>query len=322
MPTLCFWPLTDVTSAGPDPFGSVPGAEEAAVGRAHFALRPGAAMRFIDLPDDGGAEADAPAIEPDVSYLIRPLASEDVADTAVVHLIDTPATGRGLASSERLKPGRAYRITGLEAEGMLTPFASQSICFAAGTLIATRRGPKPVEELTPEDPLQTSDNGYRPVQWVGRWRVGGLGAAAPVRFAPGVLGNDRALFVSGQHRVLIRPTTGPLAGEEVLVAAKALVGLPGIARAPCERVEWVHVMMPTHEVIFAESARAESMLAGHKTMMVMEPTQAKALRQSLSHDPFTGLPARPIVPTPKVEKLILQHRRGHTPLESAGLMRR
>ncbi|ADE86125.1 Hint domain-containing protein [Rhodobacter capsulatus] len=322
MPTLCFWPLTEVTSSGPDPFGSVPGSEEAALGRAHFVLRPGAAMRFIDLPEADGADPDGAAIEPDVSYRIRPLASEDLADTQVVHLIDTPATGRGLAASERLKPGRAYRITGLETEGMLTPFASQAICFAAGTLIATRRGPKPVEDLGPEDRLQTSDNGYRPVQWVGRWRVGGLGATAPVRFAPGVLGNDRALFLSGQHRVLIRPATGPLAGEEVLVAAKALVGLPGIARAPRARVDWVHVMMPTHEVIFAENARAETMLAGPKTMSVLEPTQALALRQSLSSDPFTGLPARPIVPTPKVAKLILQHRRGHSPLESAGLVRR
>ena len=327
MPTFCFWPLSEVTASGPDPFGqdpfgALPDAEAAARAQAHFALRPGAAMRFIDLPEADGAEPDGAAIEPEVSYLIRPLASEDVTETRVVHLIDTPATGRGLAASERLKPGRAYRITGIETEGMLTPFASQAVCFAAGTLIATRRGPKPVEDLRPGDRVQTSDNGYRPVQWVGRWRVGGLGAAAPVRFAPGVLGNDRALVVSGQHRVLLRPTTGPLAGEEVLVAAKALVGLPGIARAPVARVDWVHVLMPAHEVIFAENARAETMLAGPRTMNVLDPGQALALRQSLSGDPFTGLPARPIVPTPKVAKLILQHRRGHSPLESAGLARR
>jgi len=315
MPTFCFWPSEALIASGPDPFGLDTGANEAAVGQTTLALASGGAMRFLTLADDDGAP------EPEGSYLVRPLISDDPAETITLHLIDTPEEGRGLASAERLKPGRSYRIIGIEAEAMLTPFASQSICFAAGTLIATRRGPKPVEELVPEDPVHTSDNGYRPVQWVGRWRVGGMGAAAPVRFAEGALGNDRPLILSGQHRVLIRPTTGPLAGEEVLVAAKALVGLPGIARAPCERVEWVHVMLPTHEVIFAENARSETMLAGQKSLAVMEPSQAKSLKQSLTLDPFKGLPARPIVPTPKVEKLILQHRRGRSPAQSAGLAR-
>ena len=342
MPIFGAWQLSDLIVSGPDPFGSDATANASAVGVTTFSIAAEATVQLVTLADDdpnfedgdGDQELTAPTtfdgvtwgagasgeVETEYAYVIRPVGSSDPADNIIIYVLEFEGGVHGIASSAQLYPGRSYQIVGIASDDPVVPYANMAVCFAAGTLLATRRGPCAVELLQPGDRLQTSDNGYAPVQWVGRWRVNGHGASAPVRFAPGVLCNDRALFLSGQHRVLLRPTTGPLAGEEVLVAAKSLVGLPGIARAPCARVEWVHVMLPAHEVIFAENARAESLLLGPQALMMMEPTQARILRKSLSQEPLLALPARPIVPPGKVERMILQHRRGRSPAQSAGLM--
>lgn len=313
MPPHAVWQLRDLIVCGPDPFGLEGIANAEAVGASTLALRPGAVPR-------APARAEDCACASGYGYVIRPVRSDDPAENVVLRPVLVAGAPRAVATSAPLRPGQPYRIVAIEADGAKLQASGLSVCFAAGTLIATRRGPRPVETLRPGDRLQTSDNGYRAVDWVGRWRVNGQGASAPVRIAAGVLGNDRPLFVSGHHRVLLRPTTGPLAGEEVLVAAKTLVGLPGIARTPCARIEWVHVLLPAHEVIFAENARAESLLGGHRTRALLEPEQARLLGRALHADPLRALPVRPIVPPGKVARLILQHRAGRNPAQSAGLM--
>lgn len=330
--TIGAWQLSDLLVTGPDPFGSDATANDAAVNVTTLSLAPGATLRMVTLDDndanfengDGDQELVAPMVfdgvaygsgaagevETEYSYVIRPEGSTDPADNIVIYVLEFEAHVHGIAATARLTPGVTYRIVGIESQDPVVPYAGMAVCFAAGTLIATKRGPKPVETVVPGDRLQTSDNGYGAVDWVGRWRVNGWGASAPIRFAAGVLGNDRALYLSGQHRVLLRPICGPLAGEEVLVAAKALVGLPGIARAPRERVDWVHLLLPAHEVIFAENARTETLLIGPQALSVMEPEQARDLRRALAGAPQLALPARPIVPPGKVERLILRHRCG------------
>ncbi|MFD2174068.1 Hint domain-containing protein [Rhodobacter lacus] len=343
MPLFGAWQLSDLIISGPDPFGSDALANADAVGATTFTILPDATVRLVNLADDDAMFEDADGsqelatamtfdggsygtgsagdLETEYSYVIRPLGSHDPADNITIYALEVEAHVHGIASSERLLAGQTYQIVAIESNDPAVPYSSLAVCFAAGTLIATRRGPKPVETLMPGDRLQTSDNGFVPVDWVGRWRVNAQGASAPVRIAAGVLGNDRPLFVSGQHRVLLRPTAGPLAGEEVLVAAKSLVGLPGVARMPCARIEWVHVLLPAHEVIFAENARAESLLLGPQAMRIMEPVQARGLRDALAEAPLLRLPARPIVPPSKVGRLILQHRAGQGPAQVAGLQR-
>ncbi|PTV94594.1 Hint domain-containing protein [Rhodobacter aestuarii] len=341
MPTFGAWQLSDLIISGPDPFGSNAVANPDTVGATTFTINPAASLRFVTLSDDdsifedadGDQELVAPMVfdgvsygsggagdvETEYSYVVRPVGSNDPADNITIYVLEFEGDVHGIASSERLLAGRDYQIVAIESDDPTVAYTAMAVCFAAGTLIATRRGPKPVETLQPGDKLQTSDNGFRPVDWVGRWRVNGRGRSAPVRIAPGVLNNDRALYLSGQHRVLLRPTAGPLVGEEVLVAAKTLVGLPGITRLPCKRIEWVHVLMPEHEVIFAENARAESLLAGPRALSLIEPQQAQALRRELAEDPLHGLPARPIVPPAKVERMILSYRGGKGPAAVAGL---
>ena len=170
------------------------------------------------------------------------------------------------------------------------------ICFAAGTQIATPRGPRRVETLRPGDVVDTMDHGPRRLIWVGEQTRAGRGKAAPVRISARALGNDAAVLVSRQHRLLLRdPALAPrIGGAEGLVPAIHLVGRPGIALAPCSRVTWVHVMCDRHEILRAGGLWAESLLPGPQALRMMTPRHRVEILRLMRHM-IRPEPARPLL---------------------------
>lgn len=175
-------------------------------------------------------------------------------------------------------------------------------CFTAGTRIATPGGLVPVETLRPGDLVLTLDDGPRPLRWVGRRRVLAAGALAPVRIGAGALGPHGRLVVSPQHRILIRDRRAELLfGEaEVLVAAKDLVNGRCIVQRPGGEVEYLHLLLDRHAVLFAEGLAAESLLPGGEGLRgfgAEAVAEIRALFPAL--DPATGAgygpAARPIL---------------------------
>ena len=157
-------------------------------------------------------------------------------------------------------------------------------CFAAGTLIATLRGPVAVEAIRPGDRVLTRDRGFRPLRWAGRQAVSAARLAAaerlrPVRIAAGALGPGvpaRDLLVSPQHRMLLAgPEIAARFGTpEVLVAAKHLVGRPGITvEVPAGGIAYHHLLFDAHEVVLADGAWAESLFTGPMAMKLMPAAQ-------------------------------------------------
>lgn len=137
-------------------------------------------------------------------------------------------------------------------------------CFVAGTLIETADGSRAVEDISVGDLVMTLDNGLQPVRWQGKRTVHGVGNMAPIRFAPGAIGNDRELLVSPQHRMLITGWRAELffGEDEVLVAATHLVNGDTINRVPMRQVSYHHLMFDHHEVIFAQDVPTESFYPG------------------------------------------------------------
>ena len=138
------------------------------------------------------------------------------------------------------------------------------ICFAAGTLIETADGPVAVENLSVDDNLVTRDDGLQALRWIGARSVEASGKLAPITFEAGSLpGLENSLSVSPQHRMLISgPQAELLFGEpEVLVAAKHLVGMPGVSCEPTTMVTYYHLMLDQHQIVFAEGAETESFYA-------------------------------------------------------------
>ncbi len=144
-------------------------------------------------------------------------------------------------------------------------------CFGRGTRIATDRGEVAVEDLAPGDRVLTADHGPQEIRWVGARRVPALGKFAPIVFASGAIGNHRALSVSPQHRMLIGGATAAhlFGAEELLVPAKALVN--GTTIRACEGgwVDYFHILLDDHQVIFAEGARAESLYLGPQSLKAL-----------------------------------------------------
>lgn len=193
------------------------------------------------------------------------------------------------------------------------------ICFTPGVRIAVPGGERPVEDLRPGDPVLTADGRAEPLVWTGRRALVAADLAAalqlrPVRIRAGALGAGlprRDLAVSPQHRLLVRSrVVGRMTGggEEALVPAKALAGWPGIAvEADCTAVDYIHVMCHAHEVILAEGAALETLLAGPMALRMMG-AEARAeiavLFPALLRDGPPPRPARPILPRRRVPGLL------------------
>lgn len=152
-----------------------------------------------------------------------------------------------------------------------------SVCFCAGTLIETEAGPRPIETLRPGTRIRTLDHGLQELRWIGQRSLSpeALRIAPqlrPIRIARDALGRGqpaRDLSVSPQHRILIRSAIAERmnGAREVLIAAKHLVGMPGIAvvsdPAP---VTYLHLLFDRHEVVFANGAAAESLYTGAQAL--------------------------------------------------------
>lgn len=331
MPVFGAWQLSDLSWTGPSPFSSDATANASSVGATTVTIASAADIRFVTLVDDDLSLQDGDSsqelsqgmtfngtfygsgsngdVETEYSYIIRPAGSTDPADNITIYVLEFEGNVSGIASSARLFAGHSYDVVAVASNDPVVSYQALAICFAADTPIATRAGPVAAANLREGMRVLTVDSGYRPVRWVGHWRLNGRGANAPVRFAPGVLGNDIPLELSAQHRVLLRPTAGPLRHQEVLVAAKALVGLPGITRVERPRVHWVHFLLDQHEVVFAASARAESLLPGPQALRGIAPVQDPDVL-SLIEEATPLLPARPIVPTGKAARMLRLHHPG------------
>lgn len=153
-------------------------------------------------------------------------------------------------------------------------------CFTAGSMIATPEGDRLVETLQVGDLVLTADHGPQAIRWikarkVHRWALAAAERLRPVRIKAGALGEGcpaADLLVSQQHRMLVRSRIAlrMFEAEEVLVAAKHLVGLPGIELASdVTEVTYLHFLCDRHEVVFANGAPTESLYAGPMAMRAL-----------------------------------------------------
>jgi Ca2+-binding RTX toxin-like protein len=146
------------------------------------------------------------------------------------------------------------------------------ICFTKGTMIRTPYGERAIETLTPGDLVLTRDHGPKPLRWIGTSDVQGTGLLAPIRFEPGSLGNDRALLVSPQHRMLHQSSLAMLYFDspEVMIPARHLINGHSIRQVDCAKVRYIHLLFDQHEVIWANGAPSESFHPGSEGIGAIE----------------------------------------------------
>ena len=138
-------------------------------------------------------------------------------------------------------------------------------CFTPGTLIETPTGQNLIETLSVGDLVTTLDHGTQPIRMIVCDRFRAVGDLAPIRFAPGALGNTEPLLVSPQHRMLVSGWRAELyfGQDEVLVAAKHLVNGDTIRQIRGGIVTYIHLLFEAHEIIFGQGIPSESYFPGH-----------------------------------------------------------
>ena len=170
----------------------------------------------------------------------------------------------GLWSSDGTSAGTTeVAVAGANANGIApSDLTTVTLCFAAGTRLATQAGEVPVEMLRPGDPVLTVGGARlapRTIRWAGQFSVDlarhtAPARAAPVRirahaFAPGVPRRD--VLLSPDHGVLFR---GALFPARLLIDGATVV--PAFPR----RITYHHVELDRHAVLLAEGLPAESYL--------------------------------------------------------------
>jgi hypothetical protein len=141
-----------------------------------------------------------------------------------------------------------------------TGFTVDTVCFTAGTGIATPRGIVAVEALQPGDNVLTHAGATRPVRWIGQRHLDLKRHPAPERvqpvrilasaFADGVPCRD--LRLSPDHAVLL---------DGLLIPARLLINGASITREhDCRAVSYFHIELEAHDVLLAEGLPAESYL--------------------------------------------------------------
>ncbi|MCA0870548.1 Hint domain-containing protein [Seohaeicola saemankumensis] len=133
-------------------------------------------------------------------------------------------------------------------------------CFTPGTRIDTAFGAVPVELIREGDLVRTADHGFLPVRRIDRQRVRAQGRFAPVRFAPGVLRNTRALIVNPQHRVLLSGWAAELHSHDTgsLVRACDLVDGHRVRVMTGGTVDYFHLGFDLHALVRSEGVWTES----------------------------------------------------------------
>ena len=159
----------------------------------------------------------------------------------------------GINSSDQVVGSYTDAVTGTQLAFIATP-----ACYCPGALIRTESGDVAVEDLAIGDRVLTVGGTAEPVRWIGRRSYAGRflrgrPALHPVRVRAGALAEgvpSRDLLVSPEHALLL---------SGVLVRAADLVNGATIVReAGLERVDYLHVELANHDVIWANDAAAET----------------------------------------------------------------
>lgn len=179
------------------------------------------------------------------------------------------------------------------------------ICFTPGTSIATHNGEKLVQDLRVGDRVFTRDNGAQEIRWIGRKKIT-LGAGTlsqklqPILIRKGALGYglpERDTRVSPNHRVLLSDKMAQLYFDEpeVLVAAKHLVGMPGVEHWIVSEVDYIHILCEQHEIVLSNGTWTETFQPGDFSLAGLGESQRDEifrlfpdLRDNSDGDSFTS----------------------------------
>ena len=231
----------------------------------------------------------------DAAVLQEPLFSDafrvtDGFNTWTITLIDTGANCKPLCMFlDEIQPRKTPlwvvdRRIDMALRRAVAPEQGGVVCFTPGTTILTSDGPRDVASLVEGDFVQTADNGRAEILWLASRRITGarmkaIPSLTPVRLRAGALDKDvpdAGLLVSHDHQIVLCGSRAQTLynAEEVLVTARDLINDHSIIRDHGQReVTYIHMMLPKHEVVFANGVATESFHPASAELTMMDENQ-------------------------------------------------
>lgn len=191
------------------------------------------------------------------------------------------------------------------------------ICFADGTLIATKKGEIPIGELWVGDLVWTEFNKWQKIRWIGRVTYSADALARdpkkrPVRISKGALGAGLPksdLLVSRLHRLAVSaPILIDLVGvDTVLLPAHRLTKLAKISLVcPKRDLTYYHLLFGHHEILIANGVPAESLLLAHQTQEFIGAKTLKRISSKTQISCESQERSPVLIPDLKMQKLIVE----------------
>ena len=134
------------------------------------------------------------------------------------------------------------------------------VCYLRGTRIRTSEGERKIEELKIGDPVVTLSGESKPIKWIGRQRFKKSSECWPKDFEP-IRISRFALDARTPHRDLYLSPNHAVYIDGVLIPAKYLINGINITQCAPEGadiIEYLHIELFAHDVIYAEGATAET----------------------------------------------------------------
>ncbi len=225
--------------------------------------------------DGAGLVANGQVVESESLIQIRALDGNGNPTGPVIDLYVFSQGGQtsniwGFATDATLTPGVQYeKVSGSNnGDSLYVDF----VCFARGALIRTPKGMIPVQDIRVGDKVWTKDDPEAIVRWIGSRTTFATGAAAPVIFETGAIGNTTPLVVSQQHRILLRNAEASVlfGADEVLAPAHSLVALDGVRIAEGATVTYHHIMFDSHKIVESDGVLTESFYPGPTAMNTLD----------------------------------------------------
>jgi hypothetical protein len=171
-------------------------------------------------------------------------------------------TRRSVIAMGKLLGAGAFGIAMTSSRNAEAASSGGKPCFLKGTRVRLAGGEKKIEDIRIGDLVVTKSGLEKPVRWVARRRYRKSPGARwvenirPVRIArnalgPGVPSSD--LFISDTHALYF---------DRVLIPALYLLNGTTIERYSADEfdeIEYFHLRLDTHDVIFADGAECESL---------------------------------------------------------------
>ena len=170
-----------------------------------------------------------------------------------------------------------FHFTSDGAGGTLVSNDAVPACYCLGTLIATPGGERLVEALAIGDHVLTARGETRVIRWIGRRSyvkrfLAGKRHLLPILLRAGCLGGGlprRDLRVSPMHAMFL---------DGLLIPAECLVNGTSITQdRACDRLDYFHVELDSHDVILAEGAPSETFLDDDSRMVFHNAADYAAL---------------------------------------------